>query len=128
MGEWRYSSTSALNHNDTHYVKHCAYIKLNGSGRSLLSRHFLRDTEENHEKILIELAGVQAQIRIGHLPKISQESPVRHAILYMQHVVVKALRYKPEGRGFETRCGECIFFFNLPNPSGRTRPWGLLSL
>jgi hypothetical protein len=21
-----------------------------------------------------------------------------------------------------------IFFFNLPNPSGRTRPWGLLSL
>jgi hypothetical protein len=21
-----------------------------------------------------------------------------------------------------------VFFFNLPNPSGRTRPWGLLSL
>jgi hypothetical protein len=40
-------------------------------------------------------------------------------------VVVKALCYKPEGRGFETRCGE---FFNLPNLSGRTRPWGLLSL
>jgi hypothetical protein len=23
---------------------------------------------------------------------------------------------------------EVIFFLNLPNPSGRTRPWGLLSL
>jgi hypothetical protein len=49
----------------------------------------------------------------------------------MQHswergsLVVKALDYKPEGRGFETRWGEIV---NLPNPSGRTRPWGLLSL
>jgi hypothetical protein len=40
-------------------------------------------------------------------------------------VAVKALGYKPEGRGFETRWGEIL---NLPNPSGRTRPWGLLSL
>jgi hypothetical protein len=40
-------------------------------------------------------------------------------------VVVKAQCYKPEGRGFDIRWGE---FFNLPNPSGRTRPWGLLSL
>jgi hypothetical protein len=40
-------------------------------------------------------------------------------------VVVKALCYKPEGRGFETRLGA---FLNLPNPSGRTRPWGLLNL
>jgi hypothetical protein len=40
-------------------------------------------------------------------------------------VVVKALCYKPEGRGFETRGGE---FLNLPNPSGRSRPWGLFSL
>jgi hypothetical protein len=39
--------------------------------------------------------------------------------------VVKALCYKPEGRGFETKLGE---FLNLPNPSSRTRPWGLLSL
>jgi hypothetical protein len=39
--------------------------------------------------------------------------------------VVKALCYKPEGRGFETRWGDSL---NLPNPSGRTRPWGLLSL
>jgi hypothetical protein len=36
-------------------------------------------------------------------------------------VVIKELRYKPEGRGFDL--GE---FLNLPNPSGRTRPWGLL--
>jgi hypothetical protein len=40
-------------------------------------------------------------------------------------VVVKALCYKPEGRGFDSRWGE---FLHLPNPSGRTRPWGLLSL
>jgi hypothetical protein len=40
-------------------------------------------------------------------------------------VVVKALCYKPQGRGFDTRWGE---FLNLPNPSGRTRPWGLVSL
>jgi hypothetical protein len=40
-------------------------------------------------------------------------------------VVFKALCYKPEGRGFDSWWGE---FLNLPNPSGRTRPWGLLSL
>jgi hypothetical protein len=40
-------------------------------------------------------------------------------------LVVKALGYKPEGRGFETQWGEIL---NLHNPSGRTRPWGLLSL
>jgi hypothetical protein len=40
-------------------------------------------------------------------------------------VVVKALGYKPEGRGFETQWGKIL---NLYNPYGRTRPWGLLSL
>jgi hypothetical protein len=40
-------------------------------------------------------------------------------------VVVKALSYKPEGRGFDSRLGK---FLNLPNLSGRTRPWDLLSL
>jgi hypothetical protein len=39
-------------------------------------------------------------------------------------VMVKALGYKLEGRGFQTRPVE---FFNSPNRSGRTRPWGLLS-
>jgi hypothetical protein len=39
--------------------------------------------------------------------------------------MVKALGYKPESRGFETRWGEIL---NLPNPSGRIGPWGLLSL
>jgi hypothetical protein len=39
-------------------------------------------------------------------------------------VVVKALSYMPECRGLETRWGE---FLNLPNPSGISRPWGLLS-
>jgi hypothetical protein len=42
-------------------------------------------------------------------------------------VVVKALCYKPQSRGFETRRGEYISF-NLPNRSGRTGPWGSLSL
>jgi hypothetical protein len=40
-------------------------------------------------------------------------------------IAFKALGYKPEDRGFETQFGE---FFNLPNPSGRNKPWGLLSL
>jgi hypothetical protein len=39
-------------------------------------------------------------------------------------VVVKALCYEPEGRVFD----EVNEFFNLPNPSGLTRLWGLLSL
>jgi hypothetical protein len=38
----------------------------------------------------------------------------------------EARYYKPEGRGFET--DEVNEFFNLPSPSGRIRPWGLLSL
>jgi hypothetical protein len=49
------------------------------------------------------------------------------SISYVGSVVVEALCLKPEGRGFETVWGVNAFF-NLPNPSGRTRPWGLLSL
>jgi hypothetical protein len=40
--------------------------------------------------------------------------------------VANALSYKPEGRELETWWGE--FFFNLPNPSICTKPWGLLGL
>jgi hypothetical protein len=40
-------------------------------------------------------------------------------------LVVKALDYNPKCCWFETRWGE---IFNLPNPSGHTKPWGLLSL
>jgi hypothetical protein len=40
-------------------------------------------------------------------------------------VVVKALYYKPDDRGFQTRWGVLL---DLPNPSGSTRPWDLLSL
>jgi hypothetical protein len=40
-------------------------------------------------------------------------------------VVDKALCYKSEGREFDTQWHESL---NLPNPFGRTRPWGLLSL
>jgi hypothetical protein len=42
-------------------------------------------------------------------------------------LVVEALFYKPEGRG--SRPDEVNeFFFQLIYPSGRTVPWGLLSL
>jgi hypothetical protein len=49
----------------------------------------------------------------------------QHTCKYVTHVsigergsvVVKALCYKPGGE-----------FLNLPSPSGRSRPWGLLSL
>jgi hypothetical protein len=43
----------------------------------------------------------------------------------LSSIVIKALCYKPEGRRFDIRWGD---FLNLPNSSGRTRPWGLLSL
>jgi hypothetical protein len=51
--------------------------------------------------------------------------PVHEDIPSRGSVVVTALCYKPEDRGFETRWGEWISF-NLPNPSGWTRLWGLL--
>jgi hypothetical protein len=40
-------------------------------------------------------------------------------------VVVEAQCYKPEGPGFNSLWGQWIFF-NLPNPSSRTRPRSLL--
>jgi hypothetical protein len=40
-------------------------------------------------------------------------------------VVIMALRYKPEDREFYTPLDE---FLNVSNPSGRTRPSGLLGL
>jgi hypothetical protein len=42
-------------------------------------------------------------------------------------VVVKALCHKREGCLFETLRVE-FFFFSLPNHSGRSSPWGSLSL
>jgi hypothetical protein len=48
------------------------------------------------------------------------------AIMYgTGSLMVKALGCKPGGPGFETRWGEIL---NLPNPSCRTRPWGLFNL
>jgi hypothetical protein len=40
-------------------------------------------------------------------------------------LMVKVLGYKPEGRGFESQWDEIL---NVLKLSGRTRPWGLLSL
>jgi hypothetical protein len=53
------------------------------------------------------------------------EDPYDYDVGACGSVVVKALGYKPEGREFKTRWGEIL---NLPNPSGRTRPWRLLGL
>jgi hypothetical protein len=61
---------------------------------------------------------------IGPLPLVQFRNPVHS---WWGQAVVTTLCYKPKNRGFESRCGVCIFF-NLPNPSGRTRSWGLLSL
>jgi hypothetical protein len=56
---------------------------------------------------------------------MSENRLLHESLAARGRVVVKALCYKPEGRGLDTRLGE---FLNLPNPSGRTRPRGLLSL
>jgi hypothetical protein len=40
--------------------------------------------------------------------------------------MVEALCYKPEGRGFDSRCGG--FIFNVPNPSSRTMALGSTQL
>jgi hypothetical protein len=64
-------------------------------------------------------------------PNCAKEIPiVQFSVLWTGSGVtmlwlVKALCYKPEGRGFGTRWGE---FLNLPNPSVPIRPWSLLSL
>jgi hypothetical protein len=55
----------------------------------------------------------------------SRTETMEFGLVLGRSLVVKAVGYKPEGRGFENRWGEIL---HLPNPSGRTRPWGLLSL
>jgi hypothetical protein len=42
-------------------------------------------------------------------------------------VVDEALCYNPEGREVRDPV-RSLNVFNLPNPSGRTKPWGLLNL
>jgi hypothetical protein len=56
---------------------------------------------------------------------ISQLFRYHHLTGVRGSAVVKALCYKPGGRGFDPECGE---FLNLPNSSGRIRPWGLFTL
>jgi hypothetical protein len=45
--------------------------------------------------------------------------------IYIYIYIYRALRGKPEGRGFETRYGD---FFDFPDPFSRTRSWDSLSV
>jgi hypothetical protein len=60
-----------------------------------------------------------------NFPRKLMEDVLSVLLLARGSVVVKALCYKPEGCQFDTWRGK---FLNLPNPSGRTRPWGLFNL
>jgi hypothetical protein len=54
-----------------------------------------------------------------------ENSPTAYRWFFALNSNCVLFHYEPEGRGFETRWGEIL---NLPNPSGCTRPWGLLSI
>jgi hypothetical protein len=69
--------------------------------------------------------GYRVRNRPPPVPILSQINAVHTTLSACGSVVVKALCYKPEGRGIDTRWGD---FLNVPNPSYRTWPWGLLSL
>jgi hypothetical protein len=58
---------------------------------------------------------------------INKYTPPRCVLVARGSVVAKALRYKPEGRGFEIRWGEWMFF-NLPNPSVGSWALGFIQL
>jgi hypothetical protein len=88
--------------------------------RQFHDRAALTSRKEPLVPIWQELSGYQSRsARYGKM-KILHPAGVR-----LGHAVVKAVGYKPEGRRFETRWGEIS---SLHNPSGLTRPWGLLSL
>jgi hypothetical protein len=61
------------------------------------------------------------------IPQLSPKCIYKIIFLYCcrSSLVVKTLGYKPEDCEFETRWREIL---SLPHSSGRTRPWGLLSL
>jgi hypothetical protein len=65
------------------------------------------------------------KIAISIFPQVMPLILIRRLNDECSSIVVKALGYKPEGRGLETRRGEIL---NLRNPSGRSRPWGLPTL
>jgi hypothetical protein len=124
----------------------CVYIMRNSVCLILLC---IRDKTRFHVKLIFNF--LSNQIAAWHAVCMSNQLSVREqiqCIYYVHHrlhnnglnsnqvklghifttyfnLVVKALGYKSEGRGFETRWREIL---HLPNPSGRSRPWGLLSL
>jgi hypothetical protein len=82
----------------------------------------------NRNKLLYQI------VHLHKSPLFYASCYVLHAVLFKNTthtfgaragVVVKAVCYKPEGRGFDTEWGE---FLNLSNTSGRIGPLGSLSL
>jgi hypothetical protein len=63
----------------------------------------------------------------GQYSEPLQTNPPSHMMFlrYILSVVFEALCYKPEGR--DSRLDGIINFYNLRNPSSRTRLWSLLS-
>jgi hypothetical protein len=56
--------------------------------------HFLRETEENHARTAsVVVVGIMGEVSTGYLPHTG------HAVT----LLVEALCYKPEGRGFDFR-------------------------
>jgi hypothetical protein len=94
---------------------------------------YLRELTNKKQKDSLWKGTKRMKIAVVHTPTIRKEVgpvgllPPLSELKRSRSVVVRALCYKPEGRGFNSRWGHWIFF-NWPNPSGRNKPWGLLSL
>jgi hypothetical protein len=90
---------------------------VNRSGRSLTQCNYPNAfwvDRYNPWRLLVRAAGIRAEIwRVGS--GIRSRLHVKHAAC--GSVVVKALRYEPEGRGFEARWGQYILWIHLILPA-----------
>jgi hypothetical protein len=114
-----------------HFAHHIPHMTWPGPPTNRLSYGTAIEVMYNHPKLL-DLKSLYALSHTYYFSDRMAEN-MEHFNYYaiMSHtgacssIVVKALCYKPEGCRFNTWWGDCL---NLPNPSGHTRPWGLLSL
>jgi hypothetical protein len=99
------------------------------SQRTHLERPHETDTGSEHVNTVSKCCTYQSSV--GQRVKVCRARKrklLEHSVLdtvARGSIVVKALCYKSEGRGFDTRWGE---FLNLLNRSARTRLWSLLRL